>query len=423
MQSVLFKISAANAPKRIALAAGILIAALVSSFPIQAQEIKPPVAETVVKKRPRIGLVLSGGGARGFAHIGVLKVLEANHIPVDYVAGASMGALVGALYATGRTPGEMENLIETLDWDKLLRGRPDFDDLTFRRKQDRRNLPGAITLGGRKTNLRLPSSLNPGHEIGLVLDNLMLAYGDNTDFDTLPIPFRAVATDLVNAETVVLKNGSLAQALRATMAIPAVFAPVELDGRILADGGILNNIPTDVAKEMGADIILVVNIETQFGDRNSLQDLVGILGQTFYVATVENSRRSLRQADIIVAPDLKNYGTFDFDGGQRNRPTRLGRRGIENRFIEKSRARRSGLARITSPRGRRKFVRTSRPFPNFSQSKARKVANAIKRIETKLDDKYENRPLDEKALANDLTELTGTERFDNLGYGITQPRR
>ena len=157
----------------------------------------------------------------------------------------------------------------------------------------------------------------------------MLPYGDNTDFDSLPIPFRCVATDLVNAETVVLKDGSLAQALRATMAIPAVFAPVELNGRILADGGILNNIPTDVAKDMGADIILVVNIETQLGDRSSLQDLVGILGQTFYVATVENSRRSLRQADIIVAPDLKNYGTFGFGAGKEI--VKLGYEGAEQK--------------------------------------------------------------------------------------------
>ena len=105
------------------------------------------------KKRPRIGLVLSGGGARGFAHVGVLKVLEENHIPVDYISGASMGALVGALYATGRTPAEMEKLVETLDWNELLRGKPKFDDLTYRRKEDRRNLPGAITLGGKKTKI------------------------------------------------------------------------------------------------------------------------------------------------------------------------------------------------------------------------------------------------------------------------------
>jgi len=293
-----------------------VIFSTVSTSFVRAQETVQP-SEKTAKKRLKIGLVLSGGGARGFAHVGVLKVLEENKIPVDYVAGASMGGLVGALYATGRTPDEMERIIETLDWDTLLRGRTTFEALSYRRKEDRRNLPGAITLGGKGAKLNLPGSLNPGHEIGLALDRLMFSYGDKTDFDALPIPFRVVATDLVNAETVVLKNGSLAQSLRATMAIPGVFAPVELNGKILADGGILNNIPTDVAKEMGADIIIVVNIETQLGDRAALQDLVGILGQTFYVATIENSRRSLRQADFIIAPDLENYTTFDFTKGEK----------------------------------------------------------------------------------------------------------
>ncbi|MGI8556579.1 MAG: patatin-like phospholipase family protein [Pyrinomonadaceae bacterium] len=385
---------------------------------IAAQEVKSSPEITTPKKRPRIGLVLSGGGARGFAHIGVLKVLEENHIPVDYIAGASMGALVGALYATGRTPDEMEKLVDTLDWDKLLRGKPAFDDLTFRRKEDRRNLPGAVTLGGQKTNLRLPSSLNPGHEIGLELDHLMLPYGDNTDFDNLPIPFRAVATDLVNAETVVLKNGSLAQALRATMAIPAVFSPVELNGKILADGGILNNIPTDVAKDMGADIILVVNIETPIGDRSSLQDLVGILGQTFYVATIENSRRSLRQADIIIAPDLKNYGTFDFNDGEKI--VQLGYEGAEQKvaLLKSLALDDAGWQQYLAAR-RAKVRPDIEPIPKFLAVEGTKNQKAERRIESKLEDKFENKPLDEKALANDLTELTGTERFDNLGYGIT----
>lgn len=398
----------------------VLVFSIIVVFvPIVPAQIVNSSPDNVTKKRPRIGLVLSGGGARGFAHIGVLKILEANHIPVDYVAGASMGALVGALYATGRTPAEMENLVETLDWNKLLQGRPDFDQLTYRRKQDRRNLPGAITLGGKKTNLKLPSSLNPGHEIGLVLDNLMLPYGDNADFDNLPIPFRAVATDLVNADTVVLKSGSLAQALRATMAIPAVFAPIELDGKILADGGILNNIPTDVVKAMGADIVLVVNIESQLGDRKSLQDLVGILGQTFYVATVENSRRSLRQADIIVAPDLKNYGTFDFNAGKEI--VQLGYEGAQAKVnLLRSLALSDEDWNAYIAARQTKILPAVAPIPEFLAIDGTKNPNAKKRIENKLNNRYENKPLDEKALANDLTELVGTERFDNLGYGITR---
>jgi NTE family protein len=407
-----------SARKRALFAVCVLIFAIIFSSSVIGQEIKP-TPENILKKRPKIGLVLSGGGARGFAHVGVLKVLEENHIPVDYVAGASMGALVGALYATGRTPTEMEQLVETLDWDNLLRGKPAFDDLNYRRKEDRRNLPGSITLTGKGRKLNLPGSLNPGHQIGLALDRLMLAYGENTNFDELPIPFRAVATDLVNAETIVLKSGSLSRALRATMAIPAVFAPVELNGRILADGGILNNIPTDVAKEMGADIILVVNIETQLGDRNSLQDLVGILGQTFYVVTVENSRRSLRQADVIVAPDLKNYGTFDFNAGKEI--VELGYAGAQTKI-----ALLKSLALDDAEWQRYIALRESKvrsdiqPIPEFLAIEGTENLKAKRAIERKLDDKYENQPLDQKALANDLTELTGTERFDNLGYETTR---
>lgn len=384
------------------------------------QTTNPTSNNLQTKKRPKIGLVLSGGGARGFAHIGVIKVLEENHIPVDYISGASMGGLVGALYSTGRTPADMEQLVETLDWNKLLRGKPDFDDLTFRRKEDRRNLPGAITLGGKTAkNLRLPSSLNPGHEVGLVLDRLMLPYGDNTDFDNLPIPFRCVATDLVNAETVVLKSGSLAQSLRATMAIPAVFAPVELNGKILADGGILNNIPTDVAKEMGAEIIIVVNIETPIGDRSSLQDLVGILGQTFLIATIENSRRSLRQADMIFAPDLENYSTFDFGAGKEI--VKLGYEGAQSKVaLLKSLALNDADWQQYLENRRAKTLPDIVPIPEFLAIAGTTNSTTVRKIEQKLDNKYESKPLDEKALANDLTELTGTERFDNLGYGITK---
>lgn len=394
----------------------LILLAVLSSFTLS-QTTRTP--ENAPKKRPKIGLVLSGGGARGFAHIGVIKVLEENQIPVDYISGASMGALVGALYATGRTPAEMEKLVETLNWGELLRGKPAFDELTYRRKQDRRNLPGAITLGGKGANIKLPSSLNPGHAIGLVLDRLMLSYGDNTDFDDFPIPFRGVATDLVSAETVVLKSGSPAQALRATMAIPGVFAPVELNGRILADGGILNNIPTDVAKEMGADIILVVNIETQLGDRESLQNLVSILGQTFFVATAENSRRSLRQADIIVAPDLKNYSTFDFGAGEEI--VKLGYEGAQAKVaLLKSLVLNDEDWRQYLASRQDKIRPAIELIPDFLTIDGTENSTAERKIERKLDGEYENKPLDVKALENDLNELTGTERFDNLGYGITR---
>ncbi len=377
--------------------------------------------DTNSKKRPKIGLVLSGGGARGFAHIGVLKVLEENRIPIDYIAGASMGALVGSLYSTGRTPAEMEKLVETIDWDKLLSGSPSYEELAYRRKEDRRNLPGSLSLKGKSVStLKLPSSLNPGHEIGLAIDRIFLPYSSIENFDNLPIPFRTVGTDMLNAETVVLKSGSLQQSLRASMAVPAVFAPVEINGRILADGGILNNIPTDVVKDMGADIILVVNIETQIGDRSSLDNLIGVLGQTFIVATVENSRRSLRQADFIIAPDLKTYSSSSFSEGKAI--IELGYQGANQKIAllkGLSLSEDEWQAHIAARRARE--IPETNPITEFLAVEGADSSKEKQIVREKLSEKFRDQPLDKDAMESDLTELTGTRRFDSLGYeGTTE---
>lgn len=206
--------------------------------------------EPLTRKRPTVGLVLSGGGARGFAHIGALKVLEENRIPVDYIGGASMGGLIGALYAMGKSPAEIEQIVIGLDWDKLLQSSTSFENLSYRRKEDRRNIPSPITLKGRVDDLTLPNALNSGHEIGLLIDDLTLGYESIGDFSLLPIPFQTVGTDMVKGESVTLKSGSLSRSLRATMSFPGVFAPVEIDGNILSDGGLVNNIPTNLVKAM-----------------------------------------------------------------------------------------------------------------------------------------------------------------------------
>ena len=372
-------------------------------------------------KRPKIGLVLSGGGARGFAHIGVLKVLEENHIPVDYIGGASMGGLVGAMYAMGKSPAEIEEFVASLDWDKLLQISTSFDNLSFRRKEDRRNIPAPITLRGKPNDLKLPNALNSGHEIGLLLDRATLAYSQVRDFDNLPIPFRAVGTDMVRGTSVTLGKGSLSQALRATMSIPAVFSPVEIDGKILSDGGLVNNIPTDVVKAMGADILIVVNIETQLGSRESLESLPGVLSQIINIASAENSRRSLRQADFIIAPDLQNFTVGDFT--QSKPIIELGYEGAEQKV-----ALLKGLAlndadwqEHLANRRRRELPETS-PVPIFVAVSG-KDENATKTIEEKLGDKYDNQPLDKAKqleLAKDLSDLTGTGRFDSLDYDITE---
>ena len=375
--------------------------------------------KSVPKKRPTVGLVLSGGGARGFAHIGVLKVLEANHIPVDYIAGASMGALIGALYAMGKTPAEMEDLVSELNWRRLLQRLSDVQDLSYRRKEDRLNIPAPITLKGQGTDLKLPNALNSGHEIGLLLDRITLPYASVTNFNDLPIPFHAVGTDMLDGNAVVLKGGSLSRSLRATMSIPGVFAPVDVDGKYLADGGLVDNIPTDLVKAMGADIVLVINIESQIGGREELESLPGVLSQTINVATLDNSRRSLRQADLIIAPDLGNYSAADFSKSKEI--IDLGTKGAEEKMtlLHSLSLNDADWAEHLAARRNRQLPNTP-PVPELVAvvGEGPESSQIIKR---KLGDKYTGQPLDEKKqelLANDLSELKGTGRFESLDYQL-----
>lgn len=382
-------------------------------LPVSAQSIPP-------KKRPTVGLVLSGGGARGFAHIGVLKVLEENHIPVDYIGGASMGALIGALYSMGKTPAEMEELVGTLDWDKLLQPQASLENLSFRRREDRRNIPAPIPLTGKPNDLKLPNALNSGQEISLLFDRETLPYAAIRNFDNLPIPFRAVATNLLTGDSVTLKSGSLSQSLRATMSIPGVFSPIEIDGKILADGGLVNNIPTDVVKAMGADIVIVVNIETQPGNRDVLASLPGVLAQTINISTLDNSRRSLRQADFIIAPNLEKYSISDFTSSKEI--IQLGYAGAEQKVsLIKSLALddadwQTYLANRKSRETTEKII-----TPAFVAVEGKDQKGTLT-ISEKLGDKYINQPLDEtkrSELATDLRDLTGTGRFESLDYDLT----
>src|SRR6266403_1320477 len=255
-------------------------------FPIlavgQESPIPQPEPRPQAKQRLKIGVALEGGGALGLAHIGVLQWFEEQHVPVDFVAGTSMGGLVGGFYATGVSPAEMKTLIERLDWDTILRDRTPYQDLSFLRKQDQRAYPNSLVLGLRK-GLYLPAGLNAGHQIGLLIDREMLPYFGLPSFDALPIPFRCVSTDLVSGKQFVFKDGSLAEALRATMSIPGAFTPVHDGQRVYVDGGLVNNLPTDVVRQMGADIVIAVHLETQPIDAKDIQSLLSVLEQSVRV--------------------------------------------------------------------------------------------------------------------------------------------
>ncbi|MFJ2537696.1 patatin-like phospholipase family protein [Pseudomonas sp. NPDC087614] len=270
--------------------------------------------------RPKVGLVLSGGAARGLAHIGVLKALEEQGIKIDAIAGTSMGAVVGGLYASGYKIDELEKLALQIDWQQALSDAPPREDVPFRRKQDDRDFLVKQKLSFRDDgSLGLPLGVIQGQNLSLLLESLLAHTSDTRDFDKLPIPFRAVATDIANGEKVVFRKGHLPQVIRASMSIPAVFAPVELDGRLLVDGGMTDNIPLDVAREMGVDVAIVVDIGTPLRSRKQLNTVVDVLNQSITLMTRRNSEEQLavlKPSDVLIQPSLAAFGVTDFGKAQ-----------------------------------------------------------------------------------------------------------
>ncbi len=266
--------------------------------------------------QPRTGLVLSGGAARGLAHIGVLKALEEQGVQIDAIAGTSMGAVIGGLYAAGYSVDELEKLALELDWQRVLSDDPPREDIPFRRKQDDRDFLVKRKLSFRDDgSLGLPLGVIQGQNLALLLERLLVHASDIRDFDRLPIPFRAVATDIANDKKVIFRSGHLPQAIRASMSIPAVFAPVEIDGRLLVDGGMVDNVPMDVARDMGVDRLIVVDIGTPLLPREQLLTVVDVLNQSITMMTRRNSEAqlaTLRPEDLLVQPMLAAFGSTDF---------------------------------------------------------------------------------------------------------------
>ncbi len=266
--------------------------------------------------QPKTGLVLSGGAARGLAHIGVLKALEEHGVRIDAIAGTSMGAVIGGLYAAGYSVEELEKLALNLDWQQVLSDDPPRQDVPFRRKQDDRDFLVKRKLSFRDDgSLGLPLGVIQGQNLALLLERLLVHTSDTRDFDRLPIPFRAVATDIANDKKVIFRSGHLPQAIRASMSIPAVFAPVEIEGRLLVDGGMVDNIPMDVARDMGVDRLIVVDIGSPLQSREELLTVVDVLNQSITMMTRRNSEAqlaTLRSEDLLVQPMLAGFGSTDF---------------------------------------------------------------------------------------------------------------
>jgi NTE family protein len=266
-------------------------------------------------KRPSVGVALSGGGALGLAHIGVLRYLEENRIPIDMIAGTSMGGILGGLYATGHDAANLEGIIKRANWNDLLRTTPRFEDRPAVEKQEWNRITGAFTIPLR-AGFELPGGLNSAQPLVRFLSGETAAYWDVQDFDNLPIPFRCVTVDLLSGEEFVVRDGHIAEALRATMAIPGIFTPVEWKGRLLSDGGLVNNLPTDVAKQMGADIVIGVTLRVPPVDAGSIHTLPGVVRQTMNIAVLQNEMRNVKLANIEVRVQLGRNGLMDFNDTQ-----------------------------------------------------------------------------------------------------------
>lgn len=273
------------------------------------------VAAKPADDRLRVGLVLSGGGARGAAHVGVLKVLKDMRVPIDAIAGTSMGAVVGGLYAAGMEPEELDALVKNIDWNDAFSDRTARETLSFRRRQDDTGFLVKFDLGLNNGDLQLPRGIIQGQKLGLILREQTLPISHIDDFDDLPTPFRSVAADLTNGASVVMGRGDLVTAMRASMSAPGVFAPVEYQGRPLVDGGLVKNIPIDVGRAMGVDVIIAVDVGFPLRPPEDLGSAVAVADQMLTILIrreADQQIATLKPRDILLSPDLGDYSSANF---------------------------------------------------------------------------------------------------------------
>lgn len=360
--------------------------------------------------RKKIGVALSGGAALGLVHVGVLEWLEQNRIPVDYIAGTSMGGLVGGMWASGMTADEMKELVRTIDWEDALRVNPDFTRLRFRRKEDRREFPNALEFG-LKGGFKLPPGLSPGHGVGKVLSRVAGPYGELGSFNELPTPFRCVATDIITGEGVVFDKGLLFDAMRSTMSLPAVFAPWKVDGRTFVDGALVNNVPVDVVKAMGADIIIAVGLYPPL-PKKAPDNILGVAGRSISIMISANEKRNLDAADILIMPDLEGLTGTDYAKGKEF--IERGQKGTELK---------SGILRTLAVNGAayqeyqaaRAAKRRRFPDPPQQIEVSGVSISREKRLAAELGD-LAGKPLDIARLENDLDDITGFGAVSSADY-------
>ena len=367
-------------------------------------------------ERLRIGLVLGGGGARGAAHIGVLKELERLQIPIDAIAGTSMGAIVGGLYSTGVGADELQRLVNSLDWATALSDKANREDLSFRRKQDEREFPVNLELGVRGSDLVLPKGVIQGQKLDLLLRELTIRASHIDNFDDLPIPFRAIAADIVGGKTVILDSGDLAQAIRASMSVPGIFAPAEINGQLLVDGGAVGNLPINIMQTLGVDVIIAVDVEFPLYAPEELDSVLTISEQ---MLTIMIRKETLRQIDllsdddILIRPDLGTYASTNFtDIVDTIEPGIASARSQEEKLSAYS----------VSDAQWKTYLSQRQPLPDIREDLAfvRVVHDgklSPKVLESRLTVKSGD-PIDSGVLANNAERLYGLQLYEHVGYRL-----
>ena len=368
--------------------------------------------------RPRVCVVLSGGGARGMAHIGVLKVLEALKVPIDCIAGTSMGAVVGGLYASGMTAAQIESTMRSVDWQEAFRDAPPRRDLNFRRKQDDRNFLVRLPLGVKHYHILLPKGFIQGQKLQETLRQLTLPFSNSTDFDRLPTPFRAVATDLETGDAVLLDKGDLSIAMRASISAPGVFAPVDYERRLLVDGGLADNLPIDVARDMKADILIVSDVSFPLQPRERLDSALSISNQTLAILVRKNADRqkaTLGARDILIEPSLGTSPATDFTiAASTIQQGEVAARGVESRL--------AALA-VSEGAYRAYMARRATRAPGLPVIKFVRVDPESRRYErTILAEMHPlvGKPLDLDQVGARITELYGLGYFETLDYTVVE---
>ncbi|MDR0311269.1 MAG: patatin-like phospholipase family protein [Acidobacteriota bacterium] len=370
----------------------------------------PALSGEIPAQRPKIGLALSGGGARGAAHVGVLRILEREGVPIDFIAGVSMGALTGGLYATGYSPSAIEEFLVNQDWNSIFSDAPQWH---FTPLADRADSRYQVKIALRGWNFEIPGGLLGGQRFTEALDVLTAEpmLRAQNDFDRLNVPFRAVATNLIDGKPYIFHQGSMTQAIRASVAVPMMFAPLETEDALLVDGGLVNNLPTDVVRDMGADIVIAVDVSTPLFGREDLRTLFSVIDQSISLQIVKNVEESKKLASIVLTPDLNGYSNTNYD-----KILEIIKQGEEaaERHIDEIRALAAGIA----PRGARPSAAAPAAIPIIESISFSGLQNVP---EKQIRSKLRLKPGDEaepSALAAEVSSIYATRLFESVSYTL-----